>query len=454
VGRSSQGTPLARRIQLAYGAGAIGTAIFGTVPGLLLLFFLTDTLGVPAGLAGVTLAIGKLWDVILDPVIGALSDRTRTRLGRRRPWMFVGAVLMPLGFALLFSVPELPTPLARWLWVLSCFVLASTAFAVFQVPFVAMPAEMSRDAAEQTVLMAWRMSFMIVGILLSGAVAPQLVAVGGSGRPGYALMGQTFAVVCLLAMLVAAVGTHGAPALPGGRPAPFRAQLAAVLRNQVFLRLLLAIVLQLVAMSVLLAAVPYVAAYLLAGGPQLVTLLFVCLVGAALAAMPAWVAVAGRLGRVRSWVLATIGFTALNIGLVLATPERLGWIVGLVIAMGLAYGGTQVFPYALLPDAIAAGRTRSGIEQGGVLAGLLTASEKCGSAFGALLAGLVLQLSGFVESEPGHPVVQPSSALFGIRLCASLVPAMLLAGSVPVILGWREHQPQAGSATLSGSRSG
>src|SRR5512143_1518732 len=101
------GPPLPRGIHVAYAAGAIGTSIFGMVPGLLLLYFMTDTLGIAPGLAGATLAAGKLWDVAIDPIIGALSDRTRSPWGPRRPWMLAGAVLMPLAFAALFAVPDL-----------------------------------------------------------------------------------------------------------------------------------------------------------------------------------------------------------------------------------------------------------------------------------------------------------------------------------------------------------
>jgi Na+/melibiose symporter-like transporter len=431
------GAPLPRRIHLAYGAGAVGTAIFGTVPGLLLLYFMTDTLGIAPALAGATLAAGKLWDVTIDPLVGALSDRTRTRWGRRRPFMLAGGLLMPLAFTTLFSVPD------RWRWVLLGFLAASTFFAVYQVPYVAMPAEMSEDGAEQTVLMAWRMSAMVVGILLSGAVAPQLVRVGGGGRAGYALMGAVLAGVCAVAMLTAFAGTAGAPALRRGREAPLGAQLGAVLRNRAFLLLVLAIVVQLVAMSTLLAVVPYVATYLLAGGETTVTLLFLCLVLPALVAMPLWVKAERRMGKIRAWSVATVIFAVLNVGLVAATPDRFLLVAGLVGCMGLAYGGTQVFPYALLPDAIAAGRARSGVEQGGVLAGLLTASEKTGNAVGALVAGAVLQATGFVEAKAGVVVAQPESALDGIRLCASVLPAVLLVASLPVLARWRTPPVEA-----------
>lgn len=433
--------PLPRALHVAYGAGAVGTAIFGTVPSLLLLYFMTDTLGIAPGLAGATLAAGKLWDVVIDPLVGALSDRTRTAWGRRRPWMLAGALTMPVAFALLFSVPDLATPSARWLWVLACYVAASTAFAVYQVPYVAMPAEMSDDADEQTVLMAWRMSAMVVGILVSGAVAPQLVRVGGGDRAGWALMGRALAAICAAAMLTAFAGTRAAPTLARGRAAPLGAQLAAVLRNAPFRLLVLAIVVQLVAMSTLVAVVPYVATYLVGGGETTVTLLFLCLVVPALVAMPAWVAVERRLGRIGAWSVATVVFAVLNVGLVVAGPGRFGLVAATVACMGLAYGGTQVFPYALLPDAIAAGRARSGIEQGGVLAGLLTASEKSGNALGALLAGAVLQVSGFVEASGGATPAQPASALDGIRVCAAILPAALLLASLPVLRRWRTPPP-------------
>jgi GPH family glycoside/pentoside/hexuronide:cation symporter len=441
VADGTAAAPLPRGLVLAYGTGAVATAIFGTVPSLLLLYFMTDTLGIAPGLAGATLAAGKLWDVVVDPLVGALSDRTRGGWGRRRPWILAGGLTMPIAFALLFSVPDLATVHARWLWVLLCYVAASTAFATYQVPYVAMPAEMSDDAGEQTLLMAWRMSAMVVGILLAGALAPQLVRLGGNGRAGYALMGRTLAVVCALAMLTAFAGTHRAPTLARGRTAPLATQVAAVLRNAPFRLLVLAIVVQLVAMSTLVAVVPYVATYLLGGGATTVTLLFVCLVAPALVAMPAWVAAGRRLGRIGAWIVATAVFAALNLGLVVAGPGRFAAVAATVALMGLAYGGTQVFPYALLPDAITAGSTRSGIEQGGVLAGLLTASEKSGNALGALVAGTVLQVTGFVEAAGGATPTQPASALWGIRVCAGVLPPLLLFASLPLLRRWRTTPP-------------
>jgi GPH family glycoside/pentoside/hexuronide:cation symporter len=93
--------PLRRRLCIAYGAGSVGAGIFSTIPGLLLLFYLTDTLAVPAGLAGLAVFVPKLWDIITDPIVGAWSDRTSSRWGRRRPFLLAGALTLPPCFVAL-----------------------------------------------------------------------------------------------------------------------------------------------------------------------------------------------------------------------------------------------------------------------------------------------------------------------------------------------------------------
>src|SRR6186713_3267495 len=109
-----------------YAAGSIGTGGFGTLPGLVLVFFLTDTLGVAAIWAGVLVTVAKVWDVIIDPVIGARSDHSLAVTGSRRRYMLLGAILLPVFFALTFAVPAGLGPVTSGLWVLVAFVLAAT----------------------------------------------------------------------------------------------------------------------------------------------------------------------------------------------------------------------------------------------------------------------------------------------------------------------------------------
>src|SRR5579872_6888189 len=178
---------LSRSTDIGYAVGSIGTAAFATVPGLLLLYYLTNVLGVAAGVAGAVVLLPKFWDVLANPLVGSLSDRTRTRWGSRRPWMLVGGVLLPVLFFLMFSAPA-GSPAASAAYVALLFLVAATAYACFQVPYLAMPAEITDDYDERSTLMSYRVALLAVGILLAGAVAPAIVQAAGGGRDGYRLM--------------------------------------------------------------------------------------------------------------------------------------------------------------------------------------------------------------------------------------------------------------------------
>ena len=179
-------TGLSARLRVGYASGGIATGAFGTVPGLLLLPYLTDSLGISALVAGLIVFLPKAWDVVLNPITGRLSDRWAARHGSRRAFLLVG------GLALAVSLRAAVLRAARagragrrsgW-W--STFLLCATAYSVFQVPYVALPAELTDEYAERTRLLTWRVAILAVAILLSGATAPLIRnAVGGAaGLPG------------------------------------------------------------------------------------------------------------------------------------------------------------------------------------------------------------------------------------------------------------------------------
>jgi GPH family glycoside/pentoside/hexuronide:cation symporter len=162
-------------VRAGYALGSLVTGAFGTVPGLLLLPYLTDTLGVAAGIAGLLVLAPKAWDVLVNPVAGRLSDRTRGRLGARRPYLLAGGIGLAVLFASIFAAPFGSAGAGPAAFVAVMFLAAATAFAFFQVPYVAMPAEMTDGYAERTRLMTWRVAVLALAILVSGAVAPIVV---------------------------------------------------------------------------------------------------------------------------------------------------------------------------------------------------------------------------------------------------------------------------------------
>src|SRR5918992_6283198 len=205
-------TPLSRSVRVGYGLGSFCSGTFSTVPGLLLLYYLTNVLAVPAGVAGLVIFLPKAWDLVINPYVGRLSDRTSSRFGPRRPWLLAGAVALPPTFVLTFAGPPL-TGTAAAVYVGVCFFAAATAYALFEVPYKAMPAEMTDDYHEQSGLLTWRMSFLGLAILLSGSVAPAIANSQGEHGTvgGYRVMGFVIGGVLLVAMVGTFLRTAKAP---------------------------------------------------------------------------------------------------------------------------------------------------------------------------------------------------------------------------------------------------
>src|SRR6478735_684769 len=413
---------LPRSIRVGYGSGSVATGAFGTVPGLMLLPYLTDSLGIAALVAGLIVFLPKAWDVFLNPVAGRISDQTVDPRGPRRPWLLRAGLLLAAGFAVLFAAPEMAT----WLeaaWVLVFFLGCATAYAFFQVPYVAMPAEITTSYDERTRLMTWRVAILAFTIMLAGATAPVIRdAVGG--RDGYRVMGVVMATVILVGVLAAWWGTRRAPiGAVGAGAGTLRQQLQVVSRARDFRVLLTTFVLQALATGCMLAGVAYVAEDLL-GRTAAATILFVCFVGPALLLTPLWARWGERVGKKQGYVAASLLLAA---GAALAVLARGGNDVWTFVATGLVgvgYAGCQVFPMAMLPDVAAVDAARTGENRAGVYTGVWTAGETLGLALGPALFALMLALGGYLSSE-GRDISQPDSALTTIALGFSIVPAVL-----------------------------
>jgi GPH family glycoside/pentoside/hexuronide:cation symporter len=189
---------------LGYAVGSLGAGVYSTVPGILLLYYMTQVLALPVALASLAILLPKLVIMVVEPMVGAWSDRVFASSGSRRPFLIAGAVLSAAAFVLLFSTPKLPEPVVTCAVVSGAYLLASLAYSLFAVPYVAMPATMSEGERERAKIMGWRMSFVFAGVLLGAAVPPILVGRFGGGAVGYTRMAMVIAGLSLLCMLISA----------------------------------------------------------------------------------------------------------------------------------------------------------------------------------------------------------------------------------------------------------
>ena len=436
--------PLPASAVRGYALGSVATGAFGTVPGLLLLPYLTDRLGVAAGVAGAIVFVPKAWDVVLNPVAGRISDHSSSPSGPRRPFLLVGGLALAACFALLFAGPAAPRGLAA-AWVVVAFLACATAYAFFQVPYVAMPAEMTQDYAERTRLMTWRVAVLALAILVSGASAPAIRDAVGPVQ-GYRVMGLAVALLILVGALGAWRGTASAPiGRVRGSAGSLRAQLRVVAAAKDFRILLGTFVLQALATGAMLAGVDYVARHVL-GRAAASTVLFVCFVGPALLVTPVWQRVGALRGK--RWGYAAASVLLGGGALVLVAARSLpAFAVYLAVGVvGIGYAGAQMFPMAMLPDVAAVDAARTGQNRVGVFTGVWTAGETLGLALGPGLYALVLASGGYVSST-GAGAGQPDSAVTAIALGFSLLPAVLVAASLLVLRRYRLDADTVARAT-------
>jgi len=457
---------LSRGTVSRYAMGSLGTGGFATLPGLVLVYFLTDTLGVAAIVAGLIVTGAKIWDVLIDPVIGGLSDRALERKGSRRGPMLLGALGLPIAFVLTFAVPSGLAPAASAIWVLVAFIAAATFFSLFQVPYIALPAELTDSYRERTRLLTWRVVMLTVAILLFGAGGPEIRGLFPENEMlGYLVMAVVASVLLGVGLWVASTVTPVSvprqmqSAAPLISLAHYREGLTVLRESQPFRALLGTFMLQALATGLMLAGAQFVATWVLRDEGA-VTILFVSLIAPALLVAPVWQKVADHLGKERAFRIASVIFLAATLALVVMVWAPGWWIMAPVAIAGAAYAGMQTLPMAMLPDVIAYDRrARQGVgappaapaagsthaaapgqdapARAGVFGGVWTAGETAGMAFGSTVLTIVLAITGYVASTAGVSVTQPAAAISGIALSFSLLPAALMFASLFMLRRYR-----------------
>lgn len=423
------------RTKILYGVADSGLATLVVTTQFYLLYYYTDVAMINAALAGTALMAGKLtWDAINDPLAGYLSDRTRSRWGRRRPYLLFGSWLLLPATWLIFSLPTGLVGALAFLAVLGSFLAFDTVLSLVSVPYYAMMPELSHDYDERTTLSAVRQVFTIVGAILGAAATTALVQafVSGGGmteQRAYSSMGALFGAFAAVVMLITAL-TVKERGIQEVRPAraPLWGMVRQALKNKPFVRLLLINVISLFSFALLPAMVPYWITYQLDMEAQISVVMLIMYVVAAASLFP-WKWISDRINKGPAYAL---GLLIASVTLILAVfipqgPTPLVYLVAVIVGMGLS--GQYIFPWAMLPDVIELDEVETGERREGIYTGLWQFSTKFSGALGLLVSGWALTLFGYVPN-----VAQTARALLGIRLFFGVVPAVVLIAMLPLLI--------------------
>lgn len=444
---------VSKRTISAYAIGSLGTGGFATLPGLVLVYYLTDTLGIAALAAGLVVTLSKIWDVVIDPVIGTRSDSSLARTGSRRRLMVLGGLLLPVFFILTFAVPAGLDRTLSGVWVFLTFLCCATAFSLFQVPYIALPAELASRYDDRTRLLTWRVVVLALAILLFGAGGPLLRSLSDDQRLGYLLMAIVAGVVIGAGMLVSAsVAPRDVPLMRLAPTASLTASYAggidALRRSQPFRALLGTFVLQGLATGLMLAGAQYVATWVL-HSEDAVAFLFVALIAPALVLAPVWGRLARRIGKERAYGIASGLFAVAALSMLGQAWAPGSWIFLPVALAGAAYAGMQSLPMAMLPDVISHDAKTHGPGRAGIFGGVWTAGETAGMALGATVLTIMLAVTGYAERVAGQSVEQSPAAVLGIVLSFSVVPAALMLLSLVALLRYRLRRSDIDAPAVS-----
>jgi Na+/melibiose symporter-like transporter len=350
--------------------------------------------------------------------------------------MMIGALLIPVFFVVTFAVPSGIGPLASGIWVLIAFMATATAFSLFQVPYIALPAEIADGYDQRTRLVSVRVVVLTVAILLFGAGGPSLRKLGGDDEHlGYLIMAIVAGLVIGIAFLITSRSALTRAPMPAERTSivsNYRTGLAALRRSQPFRALLLTFGLQALATGIMLAGAQYVATSVL-GDEGAIDLLFASLIAPALLFAPVWQLVARKLGKERGFVIASLLFAVAALSLIGLFWAPGAWIYAPVALAGAGYAGMQSLPLAMLPDVI----SHDNRGEAGTFGGVWTAGETTGMALGATVLTIVFAATGYLESTADQLVVQSPTAVAGIIAGFSIVPAAFILVSLLVFSRYR-----------------
>lgn len=421
-----------------YGSG--GVAILS----LLYLWFLVSIIQIPAGIAGTIIMLARIWDAFSDPLMGSISDNTRTKFGRRRPYIFISAFLIIVALFLLFM------PIGNWtnltakvVYVSFAHIFYSTVSTVFNVPYLSLTSEISENVKERS-----SMNFLRLALgMASTAICYLLISLFKDtikDPTAFSLVvAGTFSVFFAVPVLLTALFTKERTPLPSAKLKFSFKHFANTFKLKCFRRLLLMYVFSFVCNEIIANLIMMYVYNVTAGSEQKILGLSLTaianmsmLLGAALIMPVSLTMLQKKVAKplifmcgIPAFILGTIGLAAFPRDA--SMPALI--IIPLAIA-GLGFGMAQMIPWLVFPDVVDVAELKSNDRNPGAYNGTMTFFKKFSSGIAVLIIGWVLQGMGYDESL-GTDALQPESAVLGMRIILGVaVPLCLIVAFVGAFL--------------------
>jgi len=418
---------LSLRSKLFYGSGDIfGGGAFNII-NFFYAIFLTDVVGLKMQYIAPILLIGRIWDAVTDPMMGFITDNTRTRFGRRRPYFLVGTFLIFIAFFTLWYPVTFPNQLGRFLYALFAYLAFTTVFTMVMTPYTALGAELTLDYNERTSLNSYRLAFSLASGLAC-AVIPMLIVNSFSDiRVGYIVMATVFGLLFSIPWIGVFMFTSERRYFSSEKVHfNFLNMFFEPFKIRTF-RLLIAMYLfAYLSIDVVSTIFAYYTKYYI-GNEGLLPIALGALFIAEIIFIPFYAFLAKRLSKNISYIVGAIVWCVAGMILFTFSPEVSTFQVVIMAAIiGAGVSAVAVMPHTIFGDVTDVAELKFGKREEGALSGLMTFIRKVAS--GLAVAGVTFSLgvAGFVNPINGIEQVQPDSFLFSLRFIIAFVPIILL----------------------------
>ena len=421
--------------KLRFGLAELGFTTLRAFGDFFMLFYYTDIARLNPAIVGSALLVGKLtWDAINDPLVGYLSDRTRSRFGRRRIYMLVAALPWFLSTWLQFSLPQgLAGATAFWV-VLLTFWLRDTFGTLVGIPYNSLMADITHDYQERSNLALYKSAYAVLGYILGASGASLLIGLFRSmamDRPqAWSLTGGIFGLVGMITLLITTLTIKEPPEVTE-RPVTisFLPAIRYCFQNKPFLILVAVFILGNFAFTIQASLLPYIIRYQLGMMDQISIIMVISLLTTGLFVIPAKL-LADKINKAPAYAIGLLISAVTFLAAFFYLPYHpTPWVYVVAFFLGVGFSAHWVIPYAMMPDVVEYDEKITGERRAGIYAGVNNLILKFSSALATALPGWALAWVGYVPDA-----VQSEQALLGIRLFYAVIPAFVMIIMLPILL--------------------
>lgn len=417
--------------KLAIGIGDFGCNLYWQTTQLFLLFFYTDVVGLPATTAGLIYMAALIWDAAMDPVVGLIADRTRSRWGRYRPYLVIGGPLLAPAFVVLFVGPGANVAGAVAFALISQL-LFRTLYAMVAIPYASLFARVTSDSAQRGDLAGFRMVFgALAAIIVAALTLPFASALGGDpeSRQGWIIIGAIYGAVATGCLMLTAWGSRGldAPNAPAEPRRPLAEMWRSLASNSALHLLLGAVVISSFSTTMFSKNLLYYFKYVV-GNAEMGSLALGTIALTVVLTTPLWAIALRVIGKRNTWLVGAIPGV---VGLTLwhfADGQPLGVLFTALAIQGVGVAAGVVCFWSMLPDTVEYGEWRSGVRTESLVFGLTVLGQKVALGLGAGALGIALTQVGYVPNvaQTAATLADIKALMFWVPLAGTLAAAALI----------------------------